>query len=329
MRVALVAVGLALGLPVPAMAQTWLLVVSGLGGEPAYVERFHTWSTALVDAATDDLRIAEDHLIYLAERPDRDARIRGRSTRENVNAAFAEVADRIEPAGRLVVTFIGHGSATGGVPKLNLPGPDLSAEEVAAALARFPTQDVVVLNLTTASGEWMRTLSGDRRIVITATRSAAERYESRFGEHFIAALTSPDADTDKNERVSLLEAFEYARLEVARSYDQDNRLLTEHALLDDNGDGVGVHEPELPDGDGARAHGWYLAAAASDRPVTSDPALLALYDTKQRLELDLAALRSRKDAMDAEAYELELERLLLDLARTNRSIREQEAREQS
>ena len=319
---------LTLGAAARAAAQTWLLVVSGLGGEPAYTERFHEWSTALVDAAVEQLGIPNDRVVYLAERPDRDARIRDRSTRDNVSAAFADLAGRIEPSARLVVTFIGHGSATGGVSKLNLPGPDLSAEEVAAHLARFPTQEIVILNLTTASGAWVRALAGERRIVITATRSAAERYDSRFGEHFIAALTSSDADTDKNERVSLLEAFEYARQEVARSYDQDNRLPTEHALIDDNGDGVGVHEPELPDGDGARAHGWYLAAAA-DRPATDDPALLALYDTKQRIELDLAALRSRKDTTDAEAYELELERLLLDLARTNRSIREQEGREQS
>jgi hypothetical protein len=327
-RIALLAT-LGLSLPMAAAAQTYVLVVGGLGGEPAYVERFHAWSAELVTAVVDHLGIPADHVIYLAENPERDDRIRARATKENVRAALADLAQRVESQARLLVVLIGHGSTTGGTPTLNLPGPDITAAEMAADLRRFPTQDIVVVNLTTASGDWVGALSGERRIVITATRSGTERYESRFGEYFIAALTNGDADTDKNDRVSVLEAFEYARHEVARSYDQENRLLTEHALIDDNGDGEGVHEPELPSGDGARAHGWYLAAAAAAVPVTDDPALLALYEARQRIELELTALRAQKAAMDSVAYEQDLEILLLSLARTNRSIREQEGRDDS
>jgi hypothetical protein len=320
---------LGLLLPVAGGAQTYVAVVSGIGGEPAYVERFHDWGTALVTAVVDDLEIPADHVVYLAENPERDERIGGRSTREHVRAALADLAERIEPQARLFVVLIGHGSTTGGTPKLNLPGPDITAAEMAADLRPFATQEVVVVNLTTASGDWVGVLSAERRIVITATRSGTERYESRFGEYFITALTSEDADSDKNDRVSVLEAFEYARHEVARAYDQENRLLTEHALIDDNGDGKGVHEPDLPSGDGARAHSWYLAATTAAVPVTDDPALLALYEERQRIELELTALRAQKAAMDSLAYEQELEVLLLSLARTNRDIREREGRDES
>jgi hypothetical protein len=34
--------------------------------------------------------------------------------------------------------------------------------------------------------------------------------------------------------VNLLEAFTYARREVERVFAQDNRIVTEHALLDDD-----------------------------------------------------------------------------------------------
>jgi hypothetical protein len=317
-----------LAFPAKSAAQTYLLVVSGLGGERAYVERFHSWGTNLITAAVEDLGIPEQHVVYLAEDPERDPRIRARSTRVNVTNAFADLAERIEPDARLVVVFIGHGSTTGGEPKLNLPGPDLSVTDVAEQLRQFPSQEIAVVNLTTASGGWVAPLSGERRVVITATRSAAERYDTTFGEYFIAALTSDDADTDKNDDVSLLEAFEYARQEVARAYDGENRLLTEHALLDDNGDGTGAHEPQLPSGDGARAQGWFLATSATTVPMTDDPALASLYEERRRIESAVATLRAQKAATDSLTYEEQLESLLLSLARTNRTIREREGREQ-
>jgi hypothetical protein len=310
----------------PLAAQTYLIVVAGLGGEPVYRERFQVWGSALVSAARDTLGIADDRIVYLAEDPARDSRIDARSTKANFGTALDSIAARIEAAGRLVIVLVGHGSTTGGTPKLNLPGPDLEAADLAAWLDRFPTQEIVVLNLSSASGGWVAALSGERRIVVTATRSGTERLESLFGGYFIEALTSEGADLDKDGQVSLLEAFDYARQEVERAYDQQNRLLTEHALLDDDGDGAGVHEPDPATGDGARARQWFLTeVSTSDAgPVTDDAELAALYAEQARLETAVATLRGRKDAMDPEAYQAELERLLLALARTGRAIRERD-----
>jgi hypothetical protein len=325
-RTALLGLTLAALLPGPLAAQTYLVVVSGIGGEPVYQERFQTWGSALVSAARDRLRVADDRILHLAEDPARDPRIDGRSTKANLVAALDTLAIRMEAAARLVVVLVGHGSTSGGTPKLNLPGPDLTAAELAVLLDRFPSQEIVVLNFSSASGGWIAALSGERRIVVTATRSATERFESLFGGYFIEALTSDGADLDKDGRVSLLEAFEYARQEVERVYEQQNRLLTEHALLDDDGDGAGAHEPDPATGDGGRAGAWFLADASSTaaRPVSDDPELAALYADQARLEDALATLRARKDAMDPAVYQAELERLLIELARTGRAIRERE-----
>ena len=307
----------------PAGAQTYLVIVSGIGGEPVYQERFLVWASALADAARDRLGIANDHITVLGEQPERNPRIRDRSTRANVEAVFTDLASRVEPAARIVIVLIGHGSAVGGDARINLPGPDMRAEDYAALLAGFPTQEIVLVNLASASGDWIAPLSGDRRVVVTATRSGTERDESLFGGYFVAALTAEDADTDKDGRVSILEAFEYAKAEVARVYERQNRLLSEHALLDDDGDGHGSHEIDPATGDGARSRSVFLAAdsARQARPGTDDPELIALYAERERLEGAVAGLRARKDSMDPTAYEAELEGLLLALARTNRDIR--------
>lgn len=316
----------ALAAPVTVHAQTYLVVVTGLGGEPGYRELFHEMGSSLVNAARDRYAVPAQNLLFFAERPERDAAITGRSTKENVTSALRGLASTMEPDARVFIVLIGHGSAQGGTPRFNLPGPDMSAGDFAALLAEFATQQVVFANLTSASGGFLAAVSGPRRTVITATRSGTERNETLFGAHFVAALVDQGADADKDERVSILEAFEYARREVIRIYDRENRLRTEHALLDDNGDGVGSHEPDPTQGDGAIARTQFLAdtRAGIAARATDDPELAALYAERLQLNRDIAALRLRKVDMTLDAYERELERLLLALARANRSIRERE-----
>ena len=129
---------------------------------------------------------------------------------------------------------------------------------------------------------------------------------------------------DKDERVSLLEAFRYATGEVRRRYERDNEMLTEHALLDDDGDGEGSLEPS-PDGpDGALANRFFLALApaALAGATADDPAVAALLVRKGEVEDGIAALRARRDEMEEEEYDAQLETLLVELAGINRAIRE-------
>lgn len=308
---------------------THVIVISGLGGEPTYRDLFRTQATAFLDAAADRWGLPGARLSWLAEdqsvAPDR---IAARSTRENVRSRIVELAGRIGPRDQVLIVLIGHGSESDGEPKLNLPGPDLSASDLATWLDVFSTQTVAVVNTASASGGFLPALSSEGRIVVTATRSNRERNLTHFGTFFVNAFSGEGADVDKDERVSLLEAFSYARLEVERFYSRDNRLQTEHALLDDDGDGEGSMEPGLEAGDGRLASRFFLAV--EDPAVTSqaadDPELAALLERKRSLEEAVGGLRARKDEMDPRAYETELEALLLELATTNRAIREREDR---
>ncbi len=306
-----------------------IIIVSGIGGQPQYSDAFHRWGVSMVDAATERLGLPADHIVYLAERPERDAeRIRGRSTKENVEHAFAELAGRVQPTDRIFILLIGHGSGEGEESRFNLPGPDITARELGEQFAKFPTQTIVLVNAFSASGDFVSVLSGPNRVLVTATKTGFERNESIFGEFFVEAFASDGADTDKDERVSILEAFDYARRETARQYEDGNRLLTEHAMLDDNGDGEGSTDPTADSADGALARTLFLdrrgvVAAGS---AGGDSVLVALYNEKSNLETRIAELRNLKDQMEEEVYEDELEALLVELALKNREIREREGR---
>ena len=317
---------LAASAPVDGQA-THVLVVSGLGGESIYQDLFHAQGSSMLDAARDRWGLTGEQVRWLAEDPARAPdRIAARSTRENVEHEIQELAGRAGAADRVLILLIGHGSESGGESKLNLPGPDLTASDLGTWLVAFPTQTVAVINTTSASGGFLPAISSERRIVVTATRSARERNLTLFGGFFVDAFTEDGADADKDERVSLLEAFSYARAEVERFYSRENRLQTEHALLDDDGDGEGTMEPGLAGGDGRLAGQFFLAA---ERPAVAaraadDPELAALLEKKRELEDAVVELRAKKDDMDPAAYETQLEQLLVELATTSRAIRQRE-----
>ena len=317
---------LSLAVPAPAFAQgSHVLVIVGLGGDHENAERFHRWASAIVDAAKDRYALSPDSIVYLGEDPERDkARISGRSTRDAVDAAVARLAAQARPGDRVFIVLIGHGASATGEARFNLPGPDLLAPDFARLAGRFAAQQVVFVNTASASGGFVAALSGKDRVVITATRTEGERNQTRFGEFFAEALSSDDADMDKDGRVSMLEAFTWARRRVAESYERDGQLLTEHAMLDDDGDGKGTAEPGQPGADGATARTLFLSAGASQPVPGADagPEIRALVEQRQALEDRIAALKASKDKTEPAAYASELERLLIDLARTNAAIKE-------
>lgn len=304
-RVGAIAVGLVVLLRASTLdAQaTHVLIVSGLSGEPAFARTFVTAAQSIYDAAKQQWQIADSSLIWLAEDPSVDgARIRGRSTREGVEEAFLSLSRRVAPGDLLFVLLIGHGSGDGPTSRVNLPGPDATAEEYATWLDGFGRQSVVFVNAASASGDFVATLRGERRVVVTATRTAFERNASRFAEHFARGLATGEADADKDGRVSVREAFAFADHAVAQAYELAGTLRSEHAVLSDS----------------------LLASRLAFGPpqaASSDPRVRALFAERQELESQVVALRERRDSLPQADYEAELERLLLAIAEKNAAIR--------
>ena len=301
-------------------AQTQVIIVTGASGEPGYATSFHAAGSALVDALVAKHGLTPDDVVYLAEDPTRDPkRIDGKSSKQELTRAIARVADRARAGDRVLLMLIGHGSHAGSDSRFNLPGPDLTAAELGVMLEPLKAMHIAIVNAASASGDFVAALSAKNRVVVTATKSSYERNETLFPRFFVAAFTTPGADTDKDERISLLEAFVYAKREVARAYDTDTRLPTEHAMLDDDGDRRGSAEPDPRAGAGSLARRFIVGGATTASSVVASSPLVA---KKTQLEAQVDSLRRRKDSMATEAYERELERLLVELAQVSQAIRE-------
>lgn len=231
-------------------------------------------------------------------------------------ALGAQQHDGLTP---LWLVMIGHGTYDGIDAKFNLEGPDLSASHLSASFREF-TRPVVVVHCASASGAFLTALSATNRVVVTATKSGFEQNYARFGRAMAAAISDLESDLDHDGQVSLLEAFLSAAYRVSDFYKSDGRMLTEHALLDDNGDGKGTPAEwyrgiravkKAVDGvplDGLRAHQIHLVANARDRALTPEAR-----QRRDALEWEVFKIRDKKTELGEKVYYEQLEKLLLEL----------------
>jgi len=284
------------------------VIVNGAGGEAVYAKQFEEWTGQLSSVLSAKFGFDEKQLTVLKG-----------ATAEDVKRTFTAMKTQLDANNVLFVFFIGHGSFDGKESKFNLVGPDLSAPEYNALLSSLPTRRVVVFNMSSASGEFIKSLSAKGRIIVTATKSGQETNATRFPGFFISALNARDADTDQDGHTSVLEAFVYANRLTADFYKQAGRLASEHAMLDDNGDGVGREKLEA--GEGLLARATYLDSLSVDEAAAS-AATGRLLKERTRLEGEIEQLIARKGNMAEAEYEASLEKLFIELAKVNRSIKQ-------
>jgi hypothetical protein len=129
------------------------------------------------------------------------------------------------------------------------------------------------------------------------------------------------SDLDKDGQVSLLEGFLSAARRTNEYYKTEGRLATEHALLDDNGDGLGTpadwfkgvratkQAKEGASLDGTRANQFTLVRSTAERQLTAETRA-----RRDELERSIAKLRESKSRLPEEKYFQDLEKLFLELA---------------
>jgi len=303
------------------MLHAFLLILVGLAGDPEHGELFHKWGGELAEAA-GRLGVPADHVVYLVDQQaEGEARVNGKATVEEIGKTFDRFAKLATADDVVYVVLIGHGSYDGKTAKFNLPGPDISAADFNAQFRKLPTKQVVFVDTTSASGPFVNELSGPGRVIIAATRNGAENFSTLFGGYFIDALTGEEADGDKNRRVTMLEAFQFAKAAVQRAYEKEGLLSTEHAVLDDNGDRAGSTDPSTAGPDGKVASLLAIGSAADAASLPADPKLRALVLEQRDMEHRVESLRLLKESMDPAKYQSELEKLVTDLALKTREIR--------
>jgi len=276
---------------------THFLTVAGLGGEPDYEQRFAGWAQEIdrtLKASGGEMRV--ETLSGPA------------ATRARVQSSLEELARSCGAADALVVILIGHGTYDGVEYKFNLPGPDLSATDLAGWLDRVTAGRQLVVNTTSASGGALEALRSPNRVVIAATRGGHEKNATVFGRYWVEALRDSSADTDKSDSISALEAFRFAERKTADFYASQQRISTEHPVLED-----GATEA-------ARASSFPLLRFGAAQAAAQNPAKRKLLDRKEELERQIDRLKFRKAAMPTEEYRKQLSALLLDLARTQEEL---------
>lgn len=307
------------------------VILCGSAGEAEYAPKFRDWGTRLKTVLTARVGAAPERVALLTEaEPDAPASDTA-TTLENIQSLFTTLTTSVTGEDDLYVYLIGHGSHLKDESKFQIDGPDLTATALEAMLAELPARRTIVIDGTSASAGFINTLSGPNRIICAATKSASEVNATEFMRFFIEGLEDGSADRDRDERISVLEACEQAAALTASWYASETLIATEHAILDDNGDGLGTRLPidpilnEAPPGtvpldaaqiDGAFAEQVYLKDYSF--PENAPKELIAAY--LGALD-DVKSLRTRKGELAESDYYAQLEALLVKAARANRDIR--------
>ena len=290
-----------------ASAETYYVIVSGLGGEPDYEQRFSVEAKEL-DRVFKNSGSAVHSFVLTGQD----------STAVHLKESLTSVARSAKAEDDFILILIGHGSFDGTTYKFNLPGPDVTAEEVAEMCNRIGAQRQLIVDASSASGGAIPALRHPGRAIVTATKSGTEKNATVFARYWVEALQDPSADTDKSDSISAMEAFTYATKKTASFYDSQKRLATEHAVFTDVSNGEPVRE--ATGGQGALMSSLILLRIGNSKQAANDPAKRALLGRKEELEQKIDTLKYQKAAMDPADYKKQLTDMLLDLARVQQEL---------
>jgi hypothetical protein len=279
--------------PLIAAAESYALIVAGLGGEKQYEQRFREQAASIAQAAEkltgDKARVT----VLSAEKADR----------ESVRRQLRSLAATVKREDQVMIVLIGHGTYDGEDYRFNLPGPDLTASELGSLFDQLPARDQLIVNSTSASGATADRWTRENRVVISSTKSGGERTATRFAQYWVDAVSTSAADTNRDDVVTAAEAYDFANRKVAESFKADVSLATEHARLE-----------------GKSAGRFQVARFGNAVLATSDAQLSALYTQRVGVERDLEAVKERKTALETDAYYDQLEGVLVRLATLQKEI---------
>jgi hypothetical protein len=292
---------------VAAHAENYYLIVAGLGGEAEYEQRFTGWASDL-------------NKLFTAEPASKVKTLSGNdATKANIEAQMKTIAQESKPDDEFILLLIGHGSYDEQDYKFNIPGPDISAKELAVLLDKIQARQAII-DMTSSSGGAIPILQKPKRVLVTATKSGTEKNATIFGRYFIEALRDKEADTDKNEVLTVSEAFHYAEDKTAKFFETQKRLATEHAMLEDTGKGEGVKAPSAENGEGLTAGRFPLLHLGSVAAMVNDPEKQKLLKHKEELEASIDELKYEKASMALPEYRQKMQQYLLDLAKTQEAL---------
>jgi len=294
--------------PVLAHAESSALIVSGAPGDEIHAKKYAAWTETTRLVLVSEMGFLPARVTVLANE---------KSTQVEIKAAFVKLKEQLKPTDTFYLFLIGHGSYDGLEYKFNSVGPDFTGTELSNLLSTLGASRIVVINGTSNSGGATEAMSGKNRMIISATKTGFEGNETVFYEYFLAGLKMSAADENKDQKISVWEAFKFAVDGVERFYKDGGRIATEHPQISDNGAGMTGVLPQAP----------VLASLTSlnvDRPVSvADAKLQALLEEQKQIQQKIETLQINKAAMLPEEFDKQIEDLILQLALKSQQVEEQ------
>ncbi len=276
----------------PIRAELYVTVVQGLGGEPAFEESFHNQSQVLVAASS--ALTDEENVAYFDS---------SQSTRSSLLSHFESLSNKMNEADRALIYLVGHGSFDGEEYKFNIPGLDLTTSDISNVMASLPGQNHFLFNTSSTSGALLEALTDSNYILVTATRSGNEKNATYFGKYFVEALSDEAADLNKNNSISIEEAFNYAQREVEDYFETQGQLATEHSVIQGQG-----------------AAQFTLARINQIVIETENPRVAELQMQSLEIDQKIQDLQLRRNTLENTDYIKQLQALILESAKVNEEI---------
>jgi hypothetical protein len=222
----------------------WALVVVGLPGDEEHRQAFTETSAAWRRWLSEQRQVPAGQLIVLtaATRSNDSAETRGDerpaderqepamelpASKESLRSTFSRLEQQIGPQDALWVFVLGHGNYDRDRAFLHVSGPDPSDLDLAGYLEKIVCREQVVWLTHSCSGWFVARMSRPNRTEFPMALAA------------VMARSPMELDQNADGQVSVLELFAAAVQETDRRFAADQRLPTEHAQLDDDGDGRG------------------------------------------------------------------------------------------
>lgn len=229
---------------VEAAAKNHALIIVGLPGDAEHEKLFADTARQWRDWLTDSLDFKVTVLFGPSGKP---PLANAPATRAGIEGQIADLKKSLRADDRLWIFFLGHGDYDGERVSFHLPGRDLHGDDLRKLFAGIACKEQVFWLTHSASGYLVKSLAAKGRIVIAATGDE-EFNDTEFPQALATIMGKLHAN---GEKVSILQLYRRTVAEVESRFAADKRIATEHAQLDDNGDGDGTEQP-IAEADGGK-----------------------------------------------------------------------------
>jgi hypothetical protein len=229
-------------------SKRWLLLGCGLPGDEMHRERLTTACSQIIDSI-DQIGVSTSNLVVLVGDQQMHEQLARRGlkielcTKELLQQSIAHISQHSNSHDECWIILLGHAHLYDRTSQFNIAGPDVDQKEFAAYLEKLPNIQQVLWLTFPVSGHWIKPASSPNRTVITATEADLEFTGTEMPYSLAKAISRTESilkDVDGDNRLTLFDLYVSSSLHVADQFLKQERLQTEHSLLDDNGDGRGT-----------------------------------------------------------------------------------------